>query len=226
VSASKKTSPRKSGRKTPAVNNPLRYGRIVLPVVVAGIISVLGVHLLTRAHALAYPHWCTNQLPESCMDNSGGVVARYNLVNGSSYENSNYHEYFNERILSGKCNGGKVSSSMACPFKPGSGFNTRYNNDAIIELQYGSTGYCLGTNQYGDAMLQTCGSLTTGAGADQTAMFVYNNGGGGTRGLTESVYWSNHWNQVAWLCHGVGNTLGESTNCATEAGANWGPPEL
>lgn len=68
-----------------------------------------------------------------CITNKNGVMNLGNPISGSLFTgNPNQHWHLVQNGF--QCNHGFVSSSMACPFAPGSGLNAQFNNDAITKI--------------------------------------------------------------------------------------------
>ena len=102
------------------------------------------------------------------------------------YPINNPNENFVQQGLPGRC-GGNVT--LSCPFNKY--FDKQYYSWPIVQLKYGSTGYCLatgsvaaGTNHVG--VLGNCNNTTTGSGGSNGSVFVDHNG------YIINVYWANN----------------------------------
>ncbi len=89
-------------------------------------------------------------------------------MENSGYANNN----FAYTVLAGDCLDGTVTNGSdgdpgpACPFPVGSGLNSKYNGDYIIEIVSGTTSGCIGTDYAGFANVGPCPDYTGGAGSN------------------------------------------------------------
>lgn len=136
---------------------------------------------------------------QSCLNRYRGETGEAAVVGYSADFDTN--ENFQFQQLSHMCSGGYVSST--CPFTVGTGLNNRYLNDMVVQIKDLSTGKCLGNYSFDgtEGAEEKCSDAYGNSGAAGT-IFIWNvTGGGGTRGYTESRYWSNQYRQPAWLCY-------------------------
>lgn len=174
--------------------------------------ATIGTVYIEFGHAEAqYTLVCDQQSSHVCLHLiTDGSSLLYSPVDTASFNASTPAEDFSIEYLYGVCGNGLVTST--CPFKVGSGLNTRYLDDSIIQFKYmGGGNYCVGNlgnsfNQSPNAGLQPCNSLNGIDGGPGT-MFILNTGRNGTSNYVESRYWSNELasvhlhDQPAWLCN-------------------------
>jgi hypothetical protein len=114
-------------------------------------------------------------------------------------------------VYSGMCNNGRVSANLECPFTPGSGFNTRYNGDYIVAVNFlrtnGTSIACMAGTGY--SALGACGS-DTGSGAAYGAINVLS-----PSNYLVNRYWTNTYGRLAWWCSGGYNTQLEFSYAGT-----------
>jgi hypothetical protein len=92
-------------------------------------------------------------------ENAGAPIKMYQV-----YKDNDPVEAFTYEGLTGMCNGGFVSST--CPFTVGSGLNTEFEGDPIVQIFYYGNGDCVATSGSGEAVLGTCANLSGSGGSD------------------------------------------------------------
>jgi hypothetical protein len=171
------------------------------------LLTLTGLTLLaafTAAPAYARPAPATSPLPASgsqrtsipeicaqagtgyCLNNWGGLVKME--TSGTGNDN------FSMRPLgSGYCNDGFVTDGTggnpgpACPFPVGSGLNSIYNNDQIIEIFSGISNGCIGTDFDENANVGPCPPSRNGTGSN---IWVIGPECGHDSTYLINVYWS------------------------------------
>jgi hypothetical protein len=142
-----------------------------------------GAVLVAGSHADASQMVCDiNYTSASCLNRSGGGTGNGTRIIAWTRDWDN-NENFTMATLPNYCGGGKVTSS--CPFTVGSGLNTRYQGDRIMNiLDYSDQTKC--------AIAQNPNSVVLGACNANGAIFVQNTPNGkGIIDYVENVYWSN-----------------------------------
>jgi hypothetical protein len=115
-----------------------------LPVIAATVLLAGGSAVLTAgpAHAASNIQICSNLAPNLCANADGGFHSPGDSV--ILYHNGDPNNTFSIVLLTGICNaGGGVGAGYVhndeggevCPFPVGSGLNSRYDKDAIVEFQ-------------------------------------------------------------------------------------------
>jgi hypothetical protein len=131
---------------------------------------------------------CEKDSPYYCWrDPSDGGPGNEVVVSGYGTDNARLWDRMTDYS---RC-GGQVSNANACPFTPGSGWNSFFNGDRIVIVQNLGSGYCAGSN-------------------DTEYPYVYMHACDGIKGQTElsSVFveedFSDHYRLVS---------VGETDNC-------------
>jgi hypothetical protein len=119
---------------------------------------------------------------------SGDAVKMYN----SGVTNDN----FGENLLTGYCNGGHVTDGVhspgpACPFVVGSGYNSAYEGDQMIEIISNVSGACIGTDEHSIANLGPCPPTRGGVGSNIWVLATPECGTLSGTYYYINVYWSN-----------------------------------
>ena len=137
---------------------------------------------------------------------SGGAVKMYNF----GYSNDAWTLY----QMTGYCSGGYVSSSLACPFPNGSGLNSTYNGDYIMEVKSQVSGACIGTDGAGFANLGPCPPDSGGKGSN---LWVFEGGG-----PIVSVYWSKQHGNNSEADLVSGGSIGAQAYESEYGSSSWG----
>lgn len=232
--AKTKTSVRQSAsaRAQRSFQIPIRKitsGLFVFAFVVIGASFIVGGHAEPQV-----PNYVCNyggSSGQACLSaKQNGTSTGTEIFGGAKDFNSN--ENFIIQQLTGSCNHGRVTTT--CPFVAGSGLNTRYLNDEVIQFVDVQSGYieCLGNNGGASGILVPCNNQN-GVGGGIGSIFVLNKGGGGSIDFAENQYWSDanysynkEYDTPAWLCMNqpVGQSQVDTDNTSPAGGAicQWG----
>lgn len=200
----------------------MRTRKKLIPLIFIVFFAAIGVSLIDFGHAqMPYTLVCNLQSPSLCMQIIPNKIAPGTEIDAARFNASTSVENFNIQYLDDMCGNGLVTSK--CPFTLGSGLNTRYLADPIIQFKYmGGGDYCLGTLYNGSAFagLQGCNNLNGNAGGQGT-VFVIDSSKHNASGYVESRYFSDQLasegihDQPAWLCN-----LSNSDDLITLNGSN------
>jgi hypothetical protein len=131
------------------------------------------------------PEICAQAGTGYCLNDWGGLVKME--TSGTGNDN------FSMIPLGSDCNHGFVTNGTggnpgpACPFPAGSGLNSAYNNDQIVEIESGVSHGCIGTDFSENANLGNCPPAKNGAGSN---IWVIGPECGSDSTYLINVYWS------------------------------------
>jgi hypothetical protein len=172
------------------------------------ILLVLGISLSTgtpahaapRTPAVTGPYFCDVYGYPMCLNEWNGNTGNGQPIKMYQYGNSNEAYSFDEESI---CSGGHYVDPRGCPFAPGSGLNTRFAGDDIVQIEYASNTSCLGTNTTtAQAVNQNCNDGYGNGGGPGTVFVFADCSGSGTGyycGIV-SKYWSNKTLNPQWVC--------------------------
>lgn len=161
--------------------------------------AALAVALLTGGTAQAQiSQVCGNAGTGYCLNdwNNGGSGNPVKMYYGGYTNDDFYYEF--EYI----CNGTdivQVYPGGGCPFTPGTGLNSLYKNDYILEIHYANRDNCVATTSGGLAVLGSCAESSGGA-SDGVFMVANPNCSGGD--YLVDRYWSDLGNTTYTLASG------------------------
>jgi hypothetical protein len=137
-----------------------------------------------------YGYLCADSGDGLCLNRSGCGTGYGTAVLTWTHETSSCDHLGGLNQLGQMCGSGVVTST--CPFTVGSGLNSRYQGQEIMDIQF-STGQCAGDDGYGGGALEPCPDSSGNGGGDGT-IFIWNT----------SLYMVNrHWSD-AWYSGGYG----------------------
>jgi hypothetical protein len=233
----KKTNSQSYTRSTARPGAFTRSNKIVAISLCMILVAIIGTVQTKFGHADSQVTLvCDLQSSHVCMHLTTAKPSKGAAVNTSSFNATTPSngdtppEDFDVEYLFGMCHDGLVDST--CPFRVGSGLNSRYNNDSIIQFKYmGGGNYCIGdlSNHFPFAGLQACNNLN-GNGGGQATIFVVNSRKLNPSNYIENRYWSNiesssvH-DQPAWLCNlsSKGNLLDLDGSNSLKTACQWIP---
>jgi hypothetical protein len=106
------------------------------------------------------------------------------------YSSGVANDNFAYNVMSGYCNGGKVSSK--CPFAANTGLNADLQGEQIFEIKNNNNGKCVGTNASGGADMGPC-PPTNGTGTGSNLWVAINDVGCEfPSAYYANIYWTNH----------------------------------
>jgi len=120
---------------------------------------------------------------ETCVYNSAAGSPCVNEYQGNTasgapvkvWQTGSYQtNLWDYNYLTSMCGSGLVTST--CPFTVGSGLNTQFMGDPIIQIEYGPAGNCVATSSGGSAVNGTCASPEGSGGSNGVIMVLDQHG--------------------------------------------------
>jgi hypothetical protein len=151
---------------------PVELAALAVVIAAAGFgVYQYDTHKVSGANAASQNQIVNKSGTGKALNDWGGKAVAGNPID--SYNPGGSDEDFQIKYVNA-CNytsGGIAAVSETCPFTVGSGRNSAYHNDHIVQFEYGTTGYCLGLNSGESAELLGCNN-SVGQGGGQGTIWV------------------------------------------------------